>query len=418
MGDNVMIYLDDIQHVNPELLQKFISLCDAQRKIEGVYRERPRTYDLRGRKVCVVMAGNPYTESGEMFKIPDMLANRSDTFNLGDIIGGHEEAFRQSYLENALTSNPVLARLASGARGDIYGVIRLAQDASREGVDFEGRYTPEEIAEFVSVMRKLLRVRDVVLTVNQAYIRSAAQADEFRAEPPFKLQGSYRNMNRLAARVLPVMNDDEIEALLLSHYTSEAQTLTTGAEANLLKFKEMTGRISSGEALRWEEIKRTFQRNQLYREAGDDRLGQAVVQLTTFGESLGQIRDALRRGVEQSAGQARARGEQRVTASLAAETLDRLTELVAARRGGEAPAAEAPAGLARVLAGQLQLMREWMVLSGGAAAGPAPDDAAGARKRMQEAIARCEALIGELNADGGGSGPSRRAGRSGNPDGG
>jgi hypothetical protein len=31
MGDNVMIYLDDIQHCNAELLQKFISLCDAQR---------------------------------------------------------------------------------------------------------------------------------------------------------------------------------------------------------------------------------------------------------------------------------------------------------------------------------------------------------------------------------------------------
>jgi hypothetical protein len=33
MGDNVMIYLDDIQHCHPEFLQKFISLCDAQRKI-------------------------------------------------------------------------------------------------------------------------------------------------------------------------------------------------------------------------------------------------------------------------------------------------------------------------------------------------------------------------------------------------
>lgn len=30
MGDNVMIYLDDIQHCHPEFLQKFISLCDAQ----------------------------------------------------------------------------------------------------------------------------------------------------------------------------------------------------------------------------------------------------------------------------------------------------------------------------------------------------------------------------------------------------
>src|SRR5690606_4737937 len=31
MGDNVMLYLDDIQHCHPELLQKFISLCAAQR---------------------------------------------------------------------------------------------------------------------------------------------------------------------------------------------------------------------------------------------------------------------------------------------------------------------------------------------------------------------------------------------------
>ena len=37
MGDNVMIYLDDIQHCNPEFLQKFISLCDGQRKICLLY---------------------------------------------------------------------------------------------------------------------------------------------------------------------------------------------------------------------------------------------------------------------------------------------------------------------------------------------------------------------------------------------
>ena len=29
MGDNVMLYLDDIQHTGPEFLQLFISLCDA-----------------------------------------------------------------------------------------------------------------------------------------------------------------------------------------------------------------------------------------------------------------------------------------------------------------------------------------------------------------------------------------------------
>ena len=72
MGNNVMLYLDDIQHTNPELLQKFISLCDAQRRMEGVWRGRTCTYDLRGKRFCVVMAGNPYTEAGTKFQIPDI----------------------------------------------------------------------------------------------------------------------------------------------------------------------------------------------------------------------------------------------------------------------------------------------------------------------------------------------------------
>ena len=139
MGDNVLIYLDDIQHTHPELLQKFISLCDAQRRIEGVYKGKTRTYDLRGRKVAVVMAGNPYTESGDKFQIPDMLANRADTYNLGDIIGEHGDAFKMSYLENCLTSNPTLNTLAARSQQDVYNIIQIAQTNSREGVDFEGK---------------------------------------------------------------------------------------------------------------------------------------------------------------------------------------------------------------------------------------------------------------------------------------
>ena len=46
MGDNVMIYVDDIQHCNPEFLQKFISLCDATRRIEGVYKGRKPSVDV------------------------------------------------------------------------------------------------------------------------------------------------------------------------------------------------------------------------------------------------------------------------------------------------------------------------------------------------------------------------------------
>ncbi|MEK6239044.1 MAG: AAA family ATPase, partial [Planctomycetales bacterium] len=270
MGDNVMIYLDDIQHCNPEFLQKFISLCDGQRKIEGVYKGNSRTYDLRGRKVVVVMAGNPYTESGDKFQIPDMLSNRADVYNLGEILGDSEDAFKLSYLENSLTSNPTLSKLASRGQQDVYAVVEMAEGRARDEVEFEGNYSLEELDEFVDVMQKLLKVRDVILAVNQEYIRSAAQADEYRTEPAFKLQGSYRNMNRIAEKVLPIMNQEELDSLITSQYENDAQTLTTGAEANLLKFRELLGWLNEEQAERWAGIQRTFRRNNLMQGVSGD----------------------------------------------------------------------------------------------------------------------------------------------------
>lgn len=294
MGDNVMICIDDIQHSNPEFLQKFISLCDAQRKIEGVWRGKPRTYDLRGRKVVVVMAGNPYTESGQKFKIPDMLANRADTYNLGDVIGGNGDAFKSSYLENAVTSNAVLAPLANKSQKDIRTFIRMADTGERDVEGFEASYSAQEVEEILSVMRKLVKVREVVLRVNAEYIHSAGQADEFRTEPPFRLQGSYRNMNRLAEKVVAIMNDAEVQRLIGNHYQNEAQTLTTGAEANLLKFKELIGIQTPDEEARWEEIKKTFKRNQLVR-GGDanDPVSRVVGQLSGFQSGLQAIQETL-----------------------------------------------------------------------------------------------------------------------------
>jgi len=295
MGDNVMLYLDDIQHCHPEFLQKFISLCDGQRRIEGVYKGRSKTYDLRGKKVAVVMAGNPYTESGEKFKIPDMLANRADTYNLGDIIGGHEEAFKASYLENAAASNPILAPVAGRNPKDIPTLIQLAESGLREGLQFEGNYGAEELQELIRVLRMMLQVRDVLLKVNSEYIHSAAQHDAYRTEPPFKLQGSYRNMSRLAEKIAGIMSDGEIVALVNDHYKNEAQTLATGAESNLLKFRELTGQLTPADAKRWEEIKRGFQKSSLLRGTGGERDPVALVvqQLANFGTGLDSIKDVL-----------------------------------------------------------------------------------------------------------------------------
>jgi hypothetical protein len=298
MGDNVMIYLDDIQHCNPELLQKFISLCDAQRKIEGVYKGVSKTYDLRGKKVAVVMAGNPYTESGEKFRIPDMLANRADTYNLGDIIGGKQEAFELSFLENSLTSNTITARLHGKSQSDLYSLVHMAQTGERDGVSLEASYSPDEVNDYLKILTHMLAVRDVVLRVNKAYIQSAGQNDAYRTEPPFLLQGSYRDMNKLVEKLNPLMNEDELHTLILSHYQNESQTLTTGAEFNLLKFKELYGVISEEEKTRKDEIVALFMRQQKLSGLGGNEVGHVLEQMESIADGLSGISESIRKAAK------------------------------------------------------------------------------------------------------------------------
>jgi ATPase involved in DNA repair/AAA domain (dynein-related subfamily) len=293
MGNNVMLYLDDIQHTHPELLQKFISLCDAQRRIEGVWKGRTRTYDLRGKKFCVVMAGNPYTETGEKFRIPDMLANRADTYNLGDILGGKEEQFALSYIENAITSNPVLAPLATREQADIHKLVRMAQGEEIPSTDFSHGYSGVELQEIVGVLQRLFRVQAVLLRVNQQYIASASMDDAYRNEPPFKLQGSYRNMNKLAEKVVAAMNERELEALIEDHYLGEAQTLTTGAEQNLLKLAELRGAMTDEQRARWEHIKREFKKQKVLGGAEEDPVVRITAQLSSLGDRLEGIQGAM-----------------------------------------------------------------------------------------------------------------------------
>lgn len=313
MGDNVLLYLDDIQHTHPEFLQKFISLCDATRKIEGVRNGRTRTFDLRGRRVAVVMAGNPYTESGARFQIPDMLSNRADVYNLGEIIGESRDAFEISYLENCLTSNTVLAPLASASPSDARALIHAAERNSLDGLEMESSFSADQVREMFEVLKKLLKVRDCVLKVNRQYIRSAAQADAYRTEPPFKLQGSYRNMNRIAERVVAVMNEDELQALIIGNYEQDAQTLTTDNESNVLKFKELNGLLTKEEKERWEAIKYAYVES--VKMAGldsDDQAGQLMRQLGSMRDGLESIRQVIARAVAAHDDSAEVRMDERV----------------------------------------------------------------------------------------------------------
>jgi hypothetical protein len=224
-----------------------------------------------------------------------MLANRADTYNLGDIIGNSEGAFKASYIENAVTSNAAIAPLANKSQKDIRTFIRIAETGQRDGITFEASYSSREIEEILSIITKLVAIREIVLRVNQEYIRSAAQADEFRTEPPFRLQGSYRNMNRMTEKVVAIMNDQEVRELIIDHYRGESQTLTTGTESNFLKFKEIIGDLTKDEQARWDDIKRTFQRNTIARGTGggEDPVGRVVAQLHGFQSGLDGIREAL-----------------------------------------------------------------------------------------------------------------------------
>lgn len=260
MGNNVCLYLDDIQHTNPEFLQKFIPLCDGTRTVEGVWEGKSKTYNLRNKRFAVIMAGNPYTESGESFKIPDMLANRADTYNLGDISSDDRTVFEMSYIENAIVNNPTTEPLTNRSMKDIYLFLKMVDGLEVNREDFDYEYSGIEIEEIIKVLKMMKKVQSVVLKVNEQYIYSASQNNEYRNEPPFKLQGSYRNMSKIVEKILPLMTEKEIDNLIMDHYQAESQTLTKSNEENLLKFKEIFNIMTEKEKERWIELKNTFKK--------------------------------------------------------------------------------------------------------------------------------------------------------------
>ena len=182
--------------------------------------------------------------------------------------------------------------------------------------DLSHSYATSEINEIVTVLQRLFKVQDVILKVNQEYIRSAAMDDRYREEPSFKLQGSYRNMNKLAEKVVAVMDEAELQELIDDHYVGEAQLLTTGAEENLLKLKELRGILNEEDAQRWEAIKTEFKiRNAV---AGDEADGATKIatQLAAMQDALADLGTSMTSGQQASSEQTKA-SLQAVTAELA-----------------------------------------------------------------------------------------------------
>ena len=135
---------------------------------------------MRSKHFTIVMAGNPYTESGEVFRIPNILANRADIYNLGDVLTGCEEVFVFSYIENSLTSHPVTQPLANREPQDVLLLVRMAQGKAVDAAHLAHPYNTAELEEIRNLLVRLMSVRDVLLKVNQAYIQSVVQNDRYR----------------------------------------------------------------------------------------------------------------------------------------------------------------------------------------------------------------------------------------------
>jgi len=279
-----------------------------------------------------------------------MLANRADTYNLGDILQGKAQAFALSYLENALTSNAVLAPLAAREPADVHKLLAMAQGEEVPASELSHTYGAAEIEEFVALFKRLFQVQRTLLRVNQEYIASASQDDRYRSEPPFKLQGSYRNMNKMVEKVAAAMNEAELERLIDDHYTSEAQTLTRGAEQNLLKLAEMRGRQSDEQKARWAEIKEAFVRVQRMGGKDEDPVARVTGSLSLLDDQLKGIREAIARAVAANAA-AQSSSAQRDELRQGLESLSRPKLEITLHDAG-------PQDLARLASEQLSLLRE------------------------------------------------------------
>ena len=83
-------------------------------------------------------------------------------------------------------------------------LLKMAESGQKEGLDFEGNHAPEEISEYLKVLNMLLHVRDVVLAVNQTYIRSAAMTEACSARTK-RYMGKRVTANRITTRPPPVI---------------------------------------------------------------------------------------------------------------------------------------------------------------------------------------------------------------------
>ena len=98
-------------------------------------------------------------------------------------------------------------------------------------------------------------------------------------------------MSKLAEKIVPIMNDHEVQSLIMDHYQGEVQTLTKDSEANLLLFKRLIDRLDETEAERLDYIIQVYQEQKA--QNSGDMIQPVLQELRNFNEILKGIREDL-----------------------------------------------------------------------------------------------------------------------------
>ena len=168
-------------------------------------------------------------------------------------------------------------------------------------------------------------------------------------------------MNKVTEKVVPAMNAAELERLIVDHYTGEAQTLTTGAEANLLKFGELRGTLTDTQAERWGAIRKEFARQKLMGGADDDPVARVTGVLAGLADQLGAIQGGIDQGVQGAAAQRQALAgiQQALSTDRKRADLARLSEQLGAVRAAIEAGQQAP-GAAEALSPHVEKVGNWL----------------------------------------------------------
>jgi len=276
--------------------------------------------------------------------------------------------------------------LAGRSPKDLYALIRMARGEEVQASELEHGYSSVEVSEICGILKRMFFVQKILLQVNMAYIESASMDDKFRTEPPFKLQGSYRNMNKLAEKVVSAMNDAELQSLVDDHYAGESQTLTTGAEQNLLKLAELRGVMSDEQKARWQEIKLGFRKHLSLGGSDTDPVVRVTSQLSSLGEQLISIRESIKEAGDAASKNSQVEWVQEHISALSA-ALAKLGEPKVALTVRNDP----PPHIDELLAMQIQIMEQTLVPFVRVAT-QRLDDSEILRQRLDEFIAQVKGI--------------------------